>query len=130
MRRFPNILKSAPMTKLTFTVFACSFLLSACVGAPQVDLTNVDSTCAQQCSANHTKCMSGFKMFPLANEQSCKTGMETCIKTCLTKSDALTTKPNPGSVADRLKALEALRKDGLIRDDEYESKRQEILKTM
>lgn len=119
------------MKKLSALTLAVTLLLSACVGAPQVDLANVDSACAQQCSANHTKCMSGFKMFPLANEQSCKTGMETCVKTCPTKAEALTTKqPAQGVAADRLKALEALRKDGLIRDNEYEAKRKEILQSM
>jgi len=98
-----------------------------------VDFSNADSACAQQCSANHTSCMSGFKLFPLANESSCKTAMETCAKTCPTKTEAAAatqTKPIQPSAAERLKELDALLKDGLISRAEYEAKRQEILKAM
>ena len=106
-------------------------LLSACVGAPVVNFADKDSACAQQCSANHTSCMSGFKLFPLANEQSCKTAMEACAKTCPTKAESTaisSAKPQTTTVSDRLKQLDQLLKDGLVTKAEYEIKRQEILK--
>lgn len=108
---------------------ASLLLLSGCVGAPVVDFSDKDSACAQQCSANHTSCMSGFKLFPLANEQSCKTAMETCAKTCPTKAEvAATAKPQSQTVSDRLKQLDQLLRDGLITKQEHETKRVEILK--
>ncbi|PXX42657.1 SHOCT domain-containing protein [Undibacterium pigrum] len=121
------------MKKITPLISALAFLLSGCVGAPKVDLANIDSTCAQQCSANHSSCMSGFKLFPLANESACKTAMETCAQSCPSKSEAASLvkgKPAQGSAADRLKELDALLKDGLISKPEHEAKRQEILKSM
>lgn len=119
------------MSKLSLLVSAVALLLSACVGAPKVDFSNTDPVCAQQCSENHTKCMSGFKLFPLANESSCKTAMETCAKTCPTKAEVVASgkeKQAQPSAAERLKSLDALFKDGVISKTEYETKRQEILK--
>lgn len=121
-------------TTLKKTIYlAIALLLSACIGAPVVNFADKDSTCAQQCSANHTTCMSGFKLFPLANEQSCKTAMETCAKTCPSKADAATAsnaKPQTATVSERLKQLDQLLKDGLITKSEHETKRQEILKSI
>ena len=121
------------MTRRSLLAPALLCLLSACVAAPVVDFANIDSACAQQCSANHTSCMSGFKLFPLANESSCKTAMETCAKTCPTKSQAAASsqpKQAPASAAEKLRELDALFKSGLISNAEYEAKRQEVLKAM
>ena len=121
------------MHKLTAPFSMAALLLTACVGAPKVDFSNTDSACAQQCSANHTSCMSGFKLFPLANESSCKTAMEACAQTCPTKAEASASgkgKVAQPSAAEKLKELDALLKDGLISKAEYEAKRQEILKAM
>jgi hypothetical protein len=77
--------------------------------------------------------MSGFKLFPLANESACKTAMETCAQTCPTKADATLFgkgKLAHPSSAERLKELDALLKDGLISKAEYDAKRQEVLKAM
>ena len=78
--------------------------------------------------------MSGFKLFPLANESSCKTAMETCVKTCPTKLEAAAAASPPkqamGSVLEKLKELDTLLKAGLITKIEYDAKRQEILKAM
>ena len=130
--RHPTLLR-AQMHKLTAPLFMVAFLLNACVGAPKVDFSNTDSSCAQQCSANHANCMSGFKLFPLANESSCKTAMETCAQTCPTKAEAAASNKNKlaqPSAAEKLKELDALFKDGLISKAEYEAKRQDILKAM
>ena len=121
------------MSKLKILLIAVAFLLSACIGAPKVDFSNSDPACAQQCSANHSSCMSGFKLFPLANESACKTAMETCAQTCPTKADATTfgkAKMAQPSAAEKLKQLDALLKDGLISKAEYDAKRQEVLKAM
>jgi hypothetical protein len=117
--------------QLMLTAFSAMFL-SACVGSPKADFANIDPACAQQCSASHTKCMSGFTLFPLAKESACKTGMETCAKTCPTKSEVAAASPQnkQPTAADRLRQLETLRDGGLISKDEYEFKRQEILRTM
>jgi Short C-terminal domain len=121
------------MHKLPALFSMAALLLTACVGAPKVDFSNTDSACAQQCSANHTSCMSGFKLFPLANESSCKTAMETCAQTCPTKAEGAASgkgKVAQPSAAEKLKELDALLKDGLISKAEYEAKRQEVLKAM
>ncbi|MFZ6749013.1 SHOCT domain-containing protein [Undibacterium sp. Ren11W] len=121
------------MKKITPLISTLVFLLSACVGAPKVDFANTDSVCAQQCSANHTSCMSGFKLFPLANESSCKTAMETCAQTCPTKAEVAISsklKSSQPSISERLKDVDALLKDGLISKSEHEAKRQELLKAM
>ncbi|MBC3917305.1 SHOCT domain-containing protein [Undibacterium sp. CY18W] len=121
------------MRKIVPLISALTVLLSACIGAPKVDFANIDSTCAQQCSANHTTCISGFKLFPLANEASCKTAMETCAQACPTKTEVANsarTKSAPVSTAEKLKEIDTLLKDGLITKTEYEAKRQDILKSM
>lgn len=118
--------------KKMFAIAALS-VLGGCVSAPQVDFSNSDPACAQQCSANHTQCMSGFKLFPLANESACKTAMETCAKTCPAKgevSSAAQSKKAPSTTSERLKELDGLFKDGLISKEEYETKRLEVIKAM
>jgi hypothetical protein len=75
--------------------------------------------------------MSGFKLFPLANEASCKTAMETCAQTCPAKSAVSATQPKAQiSNAEKLKELDSLYKGGLINKYEYDTKRQEVLKSM
>ena len=121
------------MKKLKVLLPVVVFFLSACVGSPKVDFSNSDPACAQQCSANHSNCMSGFKLFPLANESACKTAMETCAQTCPAKVDAAASaKPKMAqpSAADKLKELDAMLKEGLISKAEYQAKRQEVLKAM
>ena len=112
-------------------------LLPACIGPPKIDFSKVDSACAQQCSTNHSNCMSGFKLFPLVAESQCNDAMDVCAKTCPPKSAAAaSTQPKvtppaaQPSATERLKELDALFKGGLINREEYESKRQEILKAM
>lgn len=100
-----------------------SILLSACVAAPKVDFTGIDKDCAQQCSVNHTECLRGFTIFPLAKESACKAGMETCAKACPREAAAIGT-------ADRLKEIDALLAEKLITPEEHAAKRQEILKAM
>ena len=119
------------MKKILVLSFTLTTLLSACIGPPKVDFANIDSICAQQCSANHTSCMSGFKLFLLANESSCKTAMETCAQTCPPKSAVSVAQPKvPVSNTERLKELDSLYRGGLISKDEYDVKRQEVLKSM
>ncbi|MFZ6731820.1 SHOCT domain-containing protein [Undibacterium sp. Ji42W] len=121
------------MKKITPLISVIALLLAGCVGAPKVDFAHIDSACAQQCSANHSSCMSGFKIFPLANESVCKAAMETCAQSCPRKAEAenlVKAKLAQPSTADRLKEIDALLKDGLITKAEHEAKRQEILKSM
>lgn len=115
---------------------------SLCAAAPAIDPSTVDSVCAQTCSANQTTCTSGFKLFPLANQWSCGSAFDTCLKTCPTKAEkaaaaasavsAPSSAPGPSAntAADRLKNLEALLKEGLITKEEYDAKRAEVIKAL
>ena len=130
--------------KMKFLLFSCTaatVLLSACIGPPKIDFSKIESSCAQQCSTNHSNCMSGFKLFPLVAESQCNDAMETCAKTCPTKpaggvaSQPRAVTPQAPSVptptaTERLKELDALFKGGLISKEDYESKKQEILKSI
>lgn len=123
------------MKKVILVSAIASLVLSACISAPNIDFAKIDAVCAQQCSANHSTCMSGFKLFPLVAESQCNDAMETCVKTCPTKPDPTLASqqkntPTPRSTADKLRELNALYKNGLINQADYEAKKQEILKAM
>lgn len=123
------------MKKILLVSAVASLVLSACISPPKIDFAKVDSACAQQCSTNHSNCMSGFKLFPLIAESQCNDAMETCTKTCPPKSDLAIspqqkTTPAQSSTTEKLKELDALYKSGLINKADYEAKKQEILKAM
>jgi hypothetical protein len=111
-----------------------SLVLSACISPPKIDFGNIESACAQQCSTNHSNCMSGFKLFPLVAESQCNDAMETCAKTCPPKSSLAISRRNaspvPSSTTEKLKELDGLYKGGLINKADYEAKKQDILRAM
>lgn len=128
------------MKTLLLLASSAAVLLSACIGPPKIDYSKIDSGCAQTCSANHSICMSGFKFFPLVAESQCNDAMEQCAKTCSPKSAvAIIATPVQSKTAsqtaqpsatERLKELDALFKSGLINREEYDGKKQEILRAM
>jgi hypothetical protein len=81
-------------------------------------------------------------LFPLANQWSCESAFDTCLKTCPTKAEkaaaaaaaasAASSNPAqpPNVAAERLKKLDALLKEGLITKDEYDAKRLEVIKAL
>jgi hypothetical protein len=123
------------MKKFILVSAIASLFLSACISPPKIDFTKVDSACAQQCSTNHSTCMSGFKLFPLVAESQCNDEMGTCVKACPPKSDlGITsqqkTTPAQSSTTEKLKELDGLYKSGLINQTDFEAKKREILKAM
>jgi hypothetical protein len=113
------------MTKYVFYGTIGLILFNGCVSKPQIDFSKIDSGCAQKCTDKHTDCMSGFKMFPIAAEQSCNNSLKLCIEAC-PKINSLETTYNK-TTSEKLEELNLLLREGLINEDEYNSKRQEIL---
>ncbi|MEX3635337.1 SHOCT domain-containing protein [Paraburkholderia sp. BR14320] len=105
---------------------AATMVLTGCIAAPELDLSKVDSTCAQRCSSEYSNCTTGFKLFPLIEQAHCNEALKVCVAAC---TPAQTVTGNATS-AQRLTELKTLYKQGLISEEEYETKRQEILKTM
>lgn len=99
-------------------------LLAGCATPPSSDPSVVDASCAQQCSSNLATCSSGFKFFPVVQQKQCNDNYDVCIKGCPARSAAVS------PAAERLKALEDLRKSGSVSEAEYAAKRKAILESL
>ena len=111
------------MTKIALLLLV---LLGGCATPPSSDPSTADASCAQQCSANLATCSSGFKLFPIVQQKQCNDNYDVCVRGCPARSAATSASPT----ADRLKALEELRKSGAVTDTEYAAKRKEILESL
>lgn len=109
-------------------VFVIALFLSGCASPAKVDFTGKDPACSQQCTSNHSECMSGFKAFPIAAETSCNNSLELCVQACPSKPETPTKAAS--TTEERLKELESIYSKGLISKTEYETKRQSILDKM
>lgn len=109
-------------------IFTIVLFLSGCASPAKVDFTGKDPACSQQCTSNHSECMSGFKAFPIAAETSCNNSLELCVQACPSKSE-LTAK-FAATTEERLEELESIYSKGLISKTEYDTKRRSILDEM
>ena len=119
------------MKKLLVVASIAASALAGCATPPSSDPSTVESSCAQQCSANLATCSSGFKFFPVVQQKQCNDNYDVCIKGCPARiSETSQSKSAPLSASERLKKLEELFKSGAITKDEYDAKRKEILGTL
>ncbi len=104
-------------------------ILSACAGTSDNDLSKVDSSCGQGCSKNYSECLGKFTFFPIQSQHQCTDAFRQCAQSCPLRSASFVTSDKP-SVTEKLKELDDLLKNGLINERDYETKKQEILKSM
>ena len=114
-----------------------TLILSACASTPPIDYSKVDAECVKVCQKEETECNSLFADIPTLLYTHCKPEARACVTACPAPGAYVPVKPatsnataEKSSVADRLKQLEELHKNGLITDKEYADKRQEILKSL
>lgn len=107
-------------------ILAVLLLLAGCASPPAVDYSKVEQQCAAKCQANDVACTSRFTGFPIMMQMQCNAAVEACVNACPKVGGDTQGAP----VGNRLKELDALRRDGLISEAEYQQKRQEILKAM
>lgn len=112
------------MKRLTIAVLLTA--LTGCVSAPDLDLSKLDSTCAQRCSSEYSTCTTGFKLFPIAEQIHCNESLKVCAGSCPAAQPVVTATPS----AQKLAELSSMYKQGLITEKEYAAKKQEILKAM
>ena len=101
-------------------------VLTGCVSPPAIDYSKVEPQCAMKCQMNDAACTSRYSGFPLIMQAQCNPLVEACVNACPLASG----ESRGATTANKLKELDTLRKEGLISDAEYQSKRQEILKSM
>jgi hypothetical protein len=111
-------------------------LLSACVSAPNVDYSRVDPECGRVCQMNDASCTSRYAGMPIYLNTICNPQVEGCVKACPSagaasvQPKASASKTSQSSTTDKLKELDSLYKSRAINKEEYENKRQEIIKAM
>jgi hypothetical protein len=114
--------------KLIFLVSALVSTLSGCAAAPRSNPSLADANCAQQCSNNLATCSSGFKFFPVVQQQQCNDNYDVCVRGCPVRTTgSVIEKALPTSPESRLKKLDQLLSTGAISKGEYDAKRKEIL---
>ncbi len=116
-------------------------LLSACASTPTSDYSMLDAECVRTCQKNEAECKSRYADFPTILFAHCPPELKTCIKECPAPGSHPSTAsvtpvppinapaPKP-TIAERLKLLEDLHKNGVITDKEYADKRQDILNSL
>jgi hypothetical protein len=57
-------------------------VLAACASTKGIDLSKVESQCAQTCSANYSECVSKFTFFPLQTQHQCTDALKLCAQAC------------------------------------------------
>lgn len=71
-----------PAITITLTLLAgCAYSIK------DVDVSKVEPTCARECTATYSSCVSGGNQvgFKAEKLRACKEGYEACIKTCPAK---------------------------------------------
>ncbi len=56
--------------------------VSGCANAPNVDLSNVETTCGQRCAANYSECSSRFSLTPIYTQSACSNALQVCAQSC------------------------------------------------
>lgn len=65
-----------------------SLIVSGCAySIADIDVTKVEASCARQCTANYSSCVSGGNQVGFKTEtlRACKEAYDACIKTCPAK---------------------------------------------
>jgi hypothetical protein len=98
---------NSPVFKLAICIISAA--IAGCASPSDVDVSKVDSDCAQKCSANHSTCLSAFTLFPIMQNNQCVDSLKTCVQTCPAKKElpinSLAGKPS-GLDQARAKCLE------------------------
>lgn len=71
-----------PVITIAVTVMAgCAYSIK------DIDVSQIESNCARQCTATYSSCVSGGNQVGFKTEtlRACKEGYEACIKTCPAK---------------------------------------------
>ena len=98
--------------------------LTGCASVADIDTSQLESGCAQTCTARYSECLGKFTLFPIQAQHQCTDAMHLCAKACPTRSvDAAF-----GANGERLSNLSDLYKRGLITKDEYDMKRAAIVR--
>jgi hypothetical protein len=123
------------MKRITWLGLVSTITLSACASAPVIDFSQVNAECGKVCQKERAECATKFADYPILLTTHCESELKTCVKACPAPGAAYTppvvkTDKDKASTSDRLKEAEDLHKKGLITDQEYADKRQEILKAL
>lgn len=57
-------------------------MLAACASTSDIDLSKVETTCAQSCSSNYSSCISRFTFFPIHAQNVCADSLRLCAQSC------------------------------------------------
>ena len=122
------------MQKSLWLSLLSSIVLTACASAPEFDYSKIDAVCGQKCKSEEADCVKRFDGYPTLLYTHCKPEAKICVNACPppgttppAQPEKANTSAEKPSIADRLKLLEELHKNGVITDKEYADKRQEIL---
>lgn len=73
------------------------FALAGCASPSDIDLSKVESSCAQKCSANHSTCLSAFTLFPIQQNNQCVDTLRSCASACPARGADSAPATNQGS---------------------------------
>jgi hypothetical protein len=105
-------------------------ILAGCQSIADVDLSAKDAACGQLCSTHHEECAGRITLMPIRQHNDCADAYKYCVQACPAKGTVTVVPGEKPSIAERLKELDALHKNGVITDDEYLTKKQELLKQL
>lgn len=57
-------------------------LVAGCASTANIDLSKVETTCGQTCSANYSTCISKFSLTPIFQQNTCTDGLRLCAQSC------------------------------------------------
>lgn len=60
----------------------CALALAACASTNDIDTSKAEPACAQQCVANHQKCINEFGLFPIYQQNNCVATTKLCVNAC------------------------------------------------
>jgi hypothetical protein len=68
--------------------WALALLLAGCASTSDIDLSKVESTCGQACSARYSECVSKFTFFPIQVQHQCTDALRLCAQSCPSRNSA------------------------------------------
>lgn len=65
-----------------FIALLAAAMVAACASTADVDTSKAEPACAQQCVANHQKCIGEFGLFPIYQQNNCVSTLKLCVNAC------------------------------------------------
>lgn len=118
------------MRRVHYLCVLLFLLVAGCQSIDDIDFKSKDPACAELCYKRYDECIGRVTLMPIRKHNDCVDNLRFCAQQCPSPKSADATSDTVAAGAKKLEALNALRKKGLITQQDYEVKKKQILDGM